>query len=248
MTAMKRLIKNIARRLGYELSSSALAYKAGLAPDISALIRMVQPKTVFDVGANTGQFRDFLRLEIGYTGNIHSFEPIPELALGLAQRAKLDDHWEVSACALGAAPARLELNVSEGTDFSSFLTLSQNTPALFSQSVSKRTVEVPVMTLAGFLADNQPKTPFFLKMDTQGFDMQVVIGAEPVMQDCAAVLCEVSVIALYEGQPTWQEMLSRLQGLGFDLVGLYPVNRTRSMQVIEFDCLMVNRRFATPKH
>lgn len=248
MITMKGLIKNSARRLGYELSSSAMAHKAGLAPDISALIRMVKPQTVFDVGANTGQFRDFLRRDAGYAGDIHSFEPIPELALALHERAQHDAHWSVSACALGAARDCLTLNVSEGTDFSSFLKLSQDTLALFSRSVSRRTVEVPVISLADFIAEHHPKTPFFLKLDTQGFDLQVAKGAEPVMQDCAALLCEISVIALYEGQPTWQEMLSYLQDQGFDLVSLYPVNRTKSMQVIEFDCLMINRRFAAPNH
>lgn len=64
----------------------------------------------------------------------------------------------------------------------------------------------------------------------------------------AAVLCEVSVIPLYEGQPTWREMISRLEALGFSIAGLYPVNRTRLMQVIEFDCLMINSRFATQVH
>jgi hypothetical protein len=43
-------------------------------------------------------------------------------------------------------------------------------------------------------------------------------------------------------------MISRLEALGFSIVGLYPVNRTRLMQVIEFDCLMINSRFATQVH
>lgn len=248
MDLMKYWIKRSFRQFGFEFSASRRAYKAGLRPDMEGLIDMVRPATVFDVGANKGQFRDFLRLEVDYTGDILSFEPIPELAEALAERAKTDAHWKVFPCALGAEPSTLELNVSDSTDFSSFLKVSRDTQALFPGASSQRTVQVPVQTLADFIKGNGPDAPYFLKLDTQGFDMEVINGGLSVIQDCAAVLCEVSVIPLYEGQPTWREMISHLEAIGFSIVGLYPVNRTRSMQVIEFDCLMINSRFATQVH
>lgn len=248
MGLMKNWVKRSFRQFGLELSACDRAYKAGLRPDLEGLIDKISPAMVFDVGANKGQFRDFLRLEVGYAGEILSFEPIPELAEVLAERAKTDAHWKVFPCALGAEPSTLELNISDSTDFSSFLKLSGGTETLFPGATSKRTVLVPVQTLTDFIKTNRPDAPFFLKLDTQGFDMEVINGGLPVMQDCAAVLCEVSVIPLYEGQPTWREMISQLEALGFSIVGLYPVNRTRSMQVIEFDCLMINSRFATQFH
>lgn len=248
MDLMKRWLKHGFRQFGLELSACDRAYKAGLRPDLEGLIDKISPAMVFDVGANKGQFRDFLRFEVGFAGEILSFEPIPELAEVLAERAKTDAHWKVFPCALGAEPSTLELNVSDSTDFSSFLKLSGGTETLFPGATSKRTVLVPVQTLTDFIKTNRPDAPFFLKLDTQGFDMEVINGGLPVMQDCAAVLCEVSVIPLYEGQPTWREMISHLEALGFSIVGLYPVNRTRSMQVIEFDCLMINSRFATQVH
>ncbi len=248
MELMKRWLKRGFRQFGLELSACDRAYKAGLRPDLEGLIDQINPATVFDVGANKGQFHDFLRFEVGFAGDILSFEPIPELAEILAERAKTDAHWKVFPCALGAEPSTLELNVSVSTDFSSFLKISQDAQALFPGASSQCTVQVPVQTLTDFIKTNRPDVPFFLKLDTQGFDMEVINGGLPVMQDCAAVLCEVSVIPLYEGQPTWREMISHLEALGFSIVGLYPVNRTRSMQVIEFDCLMINSRFATQVH
>lgn len=245
MDLMKRWIKRGFRQFGLELSACDRAYKAGLRPDMEGLIDMVRPATVFDVGANKGQFRDFVRFEVGYTGDILSFEPIPELAAALADRAKTDSHWKVFPCALGAEPSTLELNVSDSTDFSSFLKVSGDAQALFPGAFSQRTIQVPVQTLTDFIKTNRPAAPYFLKLDTQGFDMEVIKGGLSVMQDCAAVLCEVSVIPLYEGQPSWRDMITHLESRGFGIVGLYPVNRTRSMQVIEFDCLMINSRFAT---
>jgi FkbM family methyltransferase len=243
MHLIKRWIKRGFRQFGLELSTCARANKAGLRPDMENLIGKVRPATIFDVGANKGQFRDFLRYEVGYGGDILSFEPIPELAGALVERTKTDARWKVFPCALGAEPSTLELNVSDSTDFSSFLKLSGNTLMLFPGASSQRSVRVMVQTLSDFISSHTPDAPYFLKLDTQGFDMEVINGGLSVMQDCAAVLCEVSVIPLYVGQPDWREMITKLNDMGFDLVGLYPVNRTSNMQVIEFDCLMVNKRF-----
>lgn len=244
---MKYWIKRGFRQFGLELSTRDRACKAGLRPDVEGVMEMVRPATVFDVGANRGQFRDFLYFEAGYRGDILSFEPIPELAHALAERAEAEARWKVFPYALGAEASTLELNVSDSSDFSSFLKVSASTHALFPGANSQRTVHVPVRTLAEFVTSHRPAPPYFLKLDTQGFDMEVISGGLAVLADCAAVLCEISVIPLYEGQPGWRSMIACLEELGFGIVGLYPVNRTRVMQVIEFDCLMVNARFATHK-
>ena len=57
---------------------------------------------VFDVGANDGQYARFLRRSVGYRGPIISYEPIPELARRMAERATAegDKHWHVEALAL----------------------------------------------------------------------------------------------------------------------------------------------------
>lgn len=244
MSSLRQLIQRGLQQCGLELSTVAEAHKVGLRPDVEALIKAVQPATLFDVGANQGQFKKFAREEVGFAGKIISFEPIPDLAMALTERSKTDPLWQVVPCALGAEPATLNLNVSANSAFSSFLPQAESVGHLFPEAAATRTVEVPVQTLSAFFRSQSVSTPYFLKLDTQGFDLQVINGGLDVLRDCAAVLCEVSVIPLYAGQPTWREMIDRLEALGFGMVGLYPVNRTPFMQVIEFDCLMINQRFA----
>ena len=218
--------------------------KAGLRPDIARLVKSLQLDLVIDVGANEGQFKHFMRHAVRYSEKIISFEPIPSLASKLSLESKFDPNWEVVAEALGSENTTLELNVSTKTVFSSFLNLSENGHALFKEAIDKTTLYVPVRTLSSFLCLKKIDNSFFLKLDTQGFDLNVIVGGEAhILSQCALLLCEVSVIAIYEGQPSWQEVLSKLNEMGFDLVGLYPVNRTINMQVIEFDCLLVNKRF-----
>ena len=185
-----------------------------------------------------------MRSSVGYSGKIISFEPIPDLAVILACESKSDQNWKVIPEALGAENAFLELNVSARSDFSSFLNLSERGREFFDGVQEKTIINVKVTTLSDFLCLEKIETAFFLKLDTQGFDLQVITGGQShISKQCALLLCEVSVIPIYENMPDWREMVIKLNDMGFDLVGLYPVNRTSNMQVIEFDCLMVNKRF-----
>ena len=55
---------------------------------------------VFDVGANAGQYGTMLRDRLRYRGTIISYEPVPELAAGLARAAGGDPAWIVRNLAL----------------------------------------------------------------------------------------------------------------------------------------------------
>jgi hypothetical protein len=44
--------------------------------------------------------------------------------------------------------------------------------------------------------------------------------------------------------PGYMETIRYLGALGFDITGLYPVSRDRSLRLIEFDCVMINRSVA----
>ena len=62
----------------------------------------------------------------------------------------------------------------------------------------------------------------FLKLDTQGFEWEVLTGARETLPAIHGVLCELSLVVLYEGQHLWRETIDRLEGAGFTLWGLQP--------------------------
>jgi len=232
---VKRGIEQLFWKAGYELVPSYRAYKAGLRPDIAHLVNSLRLGLVIDVGANEGQFKKFMRTTVGYSGKIISFEPIPDIVATLIRESKSDPNWQVVPEALGAEKANLELNVSARSDFSSFLNLSEKGREFFDGAQDSKTVSVRVTTLSDFLCQEKIDAAFFLKLDTQGFDLQVVLGGQAhISSQCALLLCEVSVIPIYDNQPDWREMIAKLNDMGFDLVGLYPVNRTSNMQAIEW--------------
>jgi len=76
---------------------------------------------------------------------------------------------------------------------------------------------------------------YFIKIDTQGFEWQVLDGASEALKNAKGVLCELSLAPLYEGQRLWRDIVDRLEGEGFTLWALlkgFTDNRKgRSLQV-----------------
>ena len=114
---------------------------------------------VIDVGANTGQYRDFLRDDVCYRGRVESFEPIPDHVTATGSRGARDPLWEVRGEALGSAPGTASFNIiMTGTQFSSFLAPDHpNVKLSRSQNATKRTIEVPVRTVDAVVDERQQR-------------------------------------------------------------------------------------------
>ena len=78
-------------------------------------------------------------------------------------------------------------------------------------------------------------------MDTQGYDLEVLKGADQSLSDIAAVQTELSCLRLYKQMPGYVEVLEALNERGFQLSGsASPVNQDTSLRIIEADCVMIN--------
>jgi hypothetical protein len=63
-------------------------------------------------------------------------------------------------------------------------------------------------------------TPDLLKLDVQGYELEVLRGAEATLRQTRAVLCEVSFREFYTGQPLFTEVVAYLGARGFTLHAL----------------------------
>ena len=80
----------------------------------------------------------------------------------------------------------------------------------------------------------------FLKLDTQGFDLDVFKGAGDAIDRFVGLQSELSLMEIYKGMPGMQESLAAYEEAGFEIAALYPVSRqTRTARVLEYDCVMV---------
>lgn len=173
---------------------------------------------VLDVGANTGQYAARLR-ELGYGGKILSFEPLPDAHAQLLARAAADPLWEVHPrCALGAAAGTGALNVAGNSVSSSLLPMLDLHAAAAPRSIYIGQVETPVTTLDALLESSAGLARrLYLKIDTQGFEAEVLAGCAEVLPRIHAVEIELSLAPLYAGQQSWRWFIDFFESRGFDL-------------------------------
>lgn len=242
---IKAAVSAAARRLGYTVIPTWQLDGFQGIENLRRLFQLLSIDLVIDVGANEGQFRDGLRGQAGYAGRIVSFEPVPRLARALRARAAADPLWIVEDRALGAAAGTAEFHVAEDTQFSSLLKPRADQIAVHqAKSEIRETVDVEVATLNDVLpalvARHAPRG-VFLKIDTQGFDVEVLKGGAASLHLVSALQTEAAVRPLYEGAPGYREVIDLAAAGGFVISGFFANNEGSFPELIEFDCQMIRR-------
>ncbi|MFA5632635.1 MAG: FkbM family methyltransferase [Porticoccaceae bacterium] len=241
-----KLHNKIAGFFGYELIKRRK--HPSPASHVINLIRRQRIDVVLDVGANSGQFGAMLR-DWGYRGDIHSFEPVAETFAALRQSAAGDSAWHTHNLALGDVPGEQVINVSASSDLSSFLAANAFGEDKYADIAVSATQAVAVARLDEFLSARPElfaARNIFLKMDTQGYDLNVLRGAETVLDRIDVLLSELSLIPIYTDMPDYLEALRLYRNYGFVLTGLYPISRRDDFSVIEMDCMFI--RATTASH
>lgn len=243
----KKTVLRLLEKMGYEVLPTWRYERYAQSEYLKKLFEFLQIDCVFDVGANDGQFAQFLRKEVEYDGLIISFEPIPESVEKLKIASGTDGRWVIRPHALGSSKGTLQFNVMEGSQFSSFLEPSQESVNMFADSNRiSRKIDVEVLTLAeimpALIDEFGIKAPY-LKLDTQGYDLEVAHGAGSLISDFRALQSEASVKPIYKNMPNYSDTIATYNGMGFELSGIFPNNPEHFPLMIEFDVHMINGHF-----
>ena len=208
-----------------------------------ALCRMLSIDLVLDVGASIGQFAGDLRAA-GYRGDLVSFEPLPQAWATLARSARSDGRWHVHPrCALGDWDGEIEINVAANGVSSSALAMLESHLLAAPESAYEGTIVAPLHRLDDVAPSYlSAATSALLKIDTQGFEWQVLDGARETLSKISAVSLELSVTPLYAGQRLWEAFIERLRDEGFELWSLHPGFADKaSGRVLQYDGLFCRR-------
>lgn len=235
-----RLDHKIADFLGYDLvktKKNILLHR-----HLRNLFALLEINCVLDVGANYGQYGTMLR-DAGYRGRIVSFEPVSASYQRLQQAAAKDGNWDTYNFALGSSEREQEIHVTAASDFASFLPPSEFSKNTFGEVVAiAKTERVQIKRLDDVFATvtkKQKPAKIHLKMDTQGYDLDVFKGAENSLQNITSIQSELSVLPVYEGMPDYIESLTTYRNAGFEITGMFPVSHDCvTLMVIEFDCVL----------
>jgi len=249
-TLVRTTVEWLATRFGVELVPRWRVERRELASHLKDVFRQTDVDTVIDVGANRGQYRDFLRTEVDYAGPIHSFEPVSGLSEFLKARAADDPHWYIHHCALGRTEGETTINVMRNDQFTSIL--PPKATGLNDYDIKNSIEEVQTVALrrldavvAGIPALASSRR-IYLKIDTQGFDLEVFGGAGAVLDQVVALQSEVSMLPLYEGMPDYKASIAVYNEHGFEVSGLFPIVRDQYLRVVEFDCVTVRQDRVRP--
>lgn len=194
---------------------------------------------VLDVGANTGQFAEQIRNDFNFNGRIISFEPISNVCNELYKKAKSDKKWEIMPFALGDQNAKSKINISSNLQSSSLLKILPRHVKSASESkyIGSETIEVKTLdSIFNKLCTNVNNT--YLKIDTQGYESNVIIGSENSLKYIDTVQVEMSLVPLYKDALLFNKMYDLLINKGYTLVSIEPVFIDKNTgQLLQVDCI-----------
>lgn len=212
----------------------------GVAPSAehSSVLRSLSVDRIIDVGANRGQFSLACRVALPSVP-IVAFEPIPMEAATYRKVHGGIQGIQLIESALGESNGTATLHLSKSADSSSLLPIGRRQTELFRNTVEVGTITVPVQRLDDLSALWPQCSRQLLKLDVQGFELNVLRGAVETLRTCAYVYAECSEVALYDGQALRAEVASFLQREGFSQMGRYNC-QSHDGQLVQADYLFVN--------
>lgn len=175
---------------------------------------------ILDVGANTGQYAQELR-KIKFEGEIISFEPISSVFEIIKDNLKNDSKATVKNFALGDKNETKTINIAKNLASSSFFTRTKYFEEIATQTeyVSEEKVEIKVLDSI-FDSICKANDVVFLKLDTQGYEKNILSGAAESLKKVKGIQIELALKPTYNEQPSFKEIFKIIEDAGFTLYSI----------------------------
>ena len=176
---MKQIIKKKFYNFGYDIQSRSTWYSH----DVRRIkfLNDHHVSLVLDIGANEGQYAQSIR-KAGYKNLIISFEPIKDVFDLLNQKVISDSQWQAMNIAIGDFDGYTEINISNLSQVSSILSATGLGDTDYWKG--SRQQQVQVSKLDSLINElNIKDHRVWLKVDTQGFEEQVLKGCQNLIKE-----------------------------------------------------------------
>jgi FkbM family methyltransferase len=226
MRAIKEFLKSELVKRGRHLAWVPVESVTGfdLTHDLALLLPQEAP-IVFDVGGNVGQsvehFLATLKRPL-----IYSFEPSSACYRELSTKYQ-PRGVKTRQCALGAEPGTCTLDIYEFAVLNSILPMDHSEVNRFRDRKPIGQETVPLETLDRLAAEYAVPQIDLLKVDTQGFDLEVLKGAASLLaqRKVGLVQIELNFLQMYQNQAAADAVTKFLVDNSFALVDYYEIYR-----------------------
>jgi len=191
------------------------------------------PRTLLDVGAARGSFS--VAASLAFPGvEAHAFEPLPEEFAVLARHVA-----HAYPFALGDVAGTASIHVSKNPGSSSLAEMLPDHVAAFPGTEIVRETRIEVRRLDDVVATENIdlRPPVLLKIDVQGAEDRVLRGGARMLRSVDAIIVEMSLVELYEGQMTASDLAALVESHGFRADGRFHEIRSRSGEIVQVDGL-----------
>lgn len=205
--------------------------------ELLELLAPSPPAVIYDIGANVGTW-SCLAKSLYPAAKVEAFEP---LAMHFEKFRQNTAAWpgdvRLHACALGPTEGTADMQVMDYSDASSLLPATAEGEREFKiKPVAVQ--QVTLLPLDTLVARESLPLPDLIKLDVQGYELEVLRGAEACLGHARSVLCEISFRSFYAGQPLFPDVLAFLAQRGFVLKAL-GVDTALGQPLIQTDALFV---------
>lgn len=203
-------------------------------------------ETVIDVGASSGDFVEIVK-NAKPNANIYAFEPISDIFDILKARFGLCKQIYLYNSAVGNVDGDIDFYQNKFTHSSSILRIGEKHIGEFPFTKDFIKKKVVIQRLDTISHEFNLVKPILIKIDVQGYEREVISGAEKLFALADYLIIEVSFCELYEDQPLFNNLNEQLNSLGFIFSGvLHQLYSSDSSSILQADALYIkNTKLST---
>ena len=168
----------------------------------------LKPKTIFDIGYNTGTpglyniFKDVEYIIV---------EPLEESKVFMEYAIKELEKASYYIAAAGPFSGETNVYISPLDGRSSII-----------QHVGPERI-VPMVTLDQIAEEKGTQGPYIIKIDTQGYEIEILKGATIVLKETEYIVLEISLFP-FSGVPVFDEVIAYMKSKGFTAYDFFNFN------------------------
>jgi len=169
-----------------------------------------QPGVILDIGANRGEWSQTVK-SVFASSTFYMIEPQSEMEPFLS-RACANNVAKNSAyfiAGAGSEPGELEIAIWDNFAGTSIMAVETAEAERFEKRL------VPIVTVDGLVRDERMAVPSLIKVDVQGFELEVIKGAVESLSECELIILEVSLFRFFPSTPLVHEVIAFMGNLGY---------------------------------